>query len=329
MAGRVQLFATCLGDLVFPDAVADAEQLLRGAGFEVEFPAGQVCCGQPAFNAGHHKAARRVARTFARAFDRDTPVITPSGSCAAMVAKYLPELLGCEPFPVHELSAFLAANGDNLEPVNAGKRIAYHDSCHMLRELGISDPPRQLLERSGAELVDLPRPDLCCGFGGTFSVRQPEISVAMADEKLAGAREADALVTADPGCLMHLQARASRVGGPPVVHLATALARGSRRVWRNVASSTWCAPRSAERTQGGRVIVITGPTEDAAAGRGGCRDGSGCVSSSPPRLAAGVQSFREPAWPHDSRSSAPAFQFGSVSGSFGTGAWYWSRVMRR
>ncbi|MBA2536589.1 MAG: (Fe-S)-binding protein, partial [Actinobacteria bacterium] len=91
----------------------------------------------------------------------------------------------------------------------------------------ISDPPRRLLEKSGARLVSLPRPDLCCGFGGTFSVRQPEVSVAMADDKLAGAREADALVTADPGCLMHLRGRAARTDGPPVVHLATALARGA------------------------------------------------------------------------------------------------------
>jgi L-lactate dehydrogenase complex protein LldE len=98
----------------------------------------------------------------------------------------------------------------------------------MLRELGVADEPRRLLKGSGAQLVALPRPDLCCGFGGTFSVRQPEISVAMADEKLAGARTADALVTADPGCLMHLRARASRTGGQPVVHLATALARGAK-----------------------------------------------------------------------------------------------------
>jgi L-lactate dehydrogenase complex protein LldE len=226
MAGRVQLFATCLGDLVFPDAVADAEGLLRDAGFEVEFPRKQVCCGQPAFNAGHRRAARRVARTIERAFDRESPVVAPSGSCVTMVAHYLPELLDCEPFPVHELSAFLDANDGRVGPVNKGRKLAYHDSCHMLRELGISDPPRQLLERSGAELVDLPRPDLCCGFGGTFSVRQPEISVAMADEKLGGVGDAEALVTADPGCLMHLRARSARVGGPSVVHLATALARG-------------------------------------------------------------------------------------------------------
>jgi L-lactate dehydrogenase complex protein LldE len=227
----VQLFATCLGDLVFPAAVADAESLLREAGFDVEFPEGQVCCGQPAFNSGHRSAARRVARTFGRAFSRSTPVVTPSGSCATMVSRFLPELVGCDPFDVWELSAFLDARAVGLPRRNEGRRVAYHDSCHMLRELRIGDPPRRLLERSGAELVALPRPDLCCGFGGTFSVRQPEVSVAMADDKLAGAAGsgADALVSADPGCLMHLSGRAARLEqAVPVVHLATALARGVR-----------------------------------------------------------------------------------------------------
>jgi L-lactate dehydrogenase complex protein LldE len=224
---RVQLFATCLGDLVFPDVVADAEALLRRARCEVEFPEGQICCGQPAFNSGHRAAARRVARTFVKAFSRSAPVICPSGSCATMVAHYLPELVGVEPFEVWELSAFLDDRGGSVPRTNEGKRVAYHDSCHMLRELHIAEAPRRLLERSGAELVPLPRPDLCCGFGGTFSVRQPEVSLAMADDKLAGASAADALVTADPGCLMHLRGRSEHEArGIPVVHLATALARG-------------------------------------------------------------------------------------------------------
>jgi L-lactate dehydrogenase complex protein LldE len=224
---RVQLFATCLGDLLFPEAVADAELLLRAAGVEVEFPPGQVCCGQPAFNAGHRSAARRVARTFVRSFSRELPVVLPSGSCTTMVAHYLPALTGVPAYEVWELSAFLDHVGLAPAPVNAGRTVAYHDSCHMLRELEISSQPRRLLERSGATLVPLRRPDLCCGFGGTFSVRQPEISVALADDKLASAGEAEALVTADPGCLMHLRGRAAKIGtGPRVIHLATAVARG-------------------------------------------------------------------------------------------------------
>src|SRR5580765_7230692 len=222
----VQLFATCLGDLAFPQAVADAETLLRQAGYDVDFPARQVCCGQPASNSGHRAAARRVARSFARAFSREAPVVVPSGSCATMASHYLPELLGVEPWEVWELSAFLASVGFRPLPRNAGRRMAYHDSCHMLRELNISAQPRKLLGGSGAELVPFARPDLCCGFGGTFSVRQPEVSLAMADDKLAGAEGAP-IVTADPGCLMHLRGRAERVGSPVrVVHLATALERG-------------------------------------------------------------------------------------------------------
>jgi L-lactate dehydrogenase complex protein LldE len=225
----VQLFATCLGDLVFPDAVRDAETLLRDTGHDVVFPAAQVCCGQPAFNSGHRAAARRVARTFVRSFSRSLPVVLPSGSCATMVAHYLPDLVGVEPYEVWELSAFLDGRGAAVPRRNEGRRVAYHDSCHMLRELHIADAPRRLLEASGAELVPLGRPDLCCGFGGTFSVRQPEVSVAMADDKLGGAAGADALVTADPGCLMHLRGRAEDARAahrPRVVHLATALARG-------------------------------------------------------------------------------------------------------
>jgi L-lactate dehydrogenase complex protein LldE len=221
----VQLFATCLGDLAFPDAVEDAEQLLRAAGYEVVFPRRQVCCGQPAFNSGHHAAARRVAKTFARAFSRDLPIVVPSGSCATMASHYLPELVGVEPFEVWELSAFLVHAGFRPLPRNAGRRLAYHDSCHMLRELRISAEPRRLLGGSGAELVPFARPDLCCGFGGTFSVRQPEVSLAMADDKLAGANGAT-IVTSDPGCLMHLRGRSEKVGGPRVVHLASALVRG-------------------------------------------------------------------------------------------------------
>jgi L-lactate dehydrogenase complex protein LldE len=245
---RVQLFATCLGDLLLPDAVADAEALLRAAGHSVVFPQDQTCCGQPAFNAGHRDAAARVARQFTRAFSRELPVVCPSGSCATMVAHYLPKLLDIPPYEIYELSAFFAKDSSNTvllagEAASAsempasntvslgrleGRRVAYHDSCHLLRELGVSEEPRRLLRGAGADVAELDRPDLCCGFGGTFSVRQPEVSVAMADDKLADAARtgAEALLTADPGCLLHLRARAARTGGPPVVHLATAVARG-------------------------------------------------------------------------------------------------------
>jgi L-lactate dehydrogenase complex protein LldE len=219
---RVQLFATCLGDLMFPEAVSDADTLLRAAGCEVEFPRGQTCCGQPAFNAGHHRAAARLARQFARVFSPDLPIVCPSGSCAAMVTHRMPVH-----YDVWELSSFLDHLGAEPPARNDGMRLAYHSSCHLMRELGVDEAPRRLLERTGAELVPLNRPDLCCGFGGTFSVRHAEVSVAMADDKLADGGRADALVTADPGCLMHLQARGAKTGSVRIVHLATALARGA------------------------------------------------------------------------------------------------------
>ncbi len=130
-------------------------------------------------------------------------------------------------YDVRELSSFLDHLGAEPLARNDGLRLAYHSSCHLLRELGVDEAPRRLLERTGAELVPLSRPDLCCGFGGTFSVRHADVSVAMADDKLADGGRADALVTADPGCLMHLQARAAKTGAVRVVHLATALARGA------------------------------------------------------------------------------------------------------
>jgi L-lactate dehydrogenase complex protein LldE len=218
---RVQLFATCLGDLLFPDAVADAAALLEGAGCDVVFPRGQTCCGQPAFNAGHRAAAGRLARAFARAFSPDLPIVCPSGSCASMVAHRMETH-----FDVWELSSFLESTGTQPPARNEGARVAYHSSCHLLRELGVDEAPKRLLRRTGAEVVPLVRPDLCCGFGGTFSVRHPDVSVAMADDKLADAGRADVLVTADPGCLMQLRARAARTGSGRVIHLATALARG-------------------------------------------------------------------------------------------------------
>jgi L-lactate dehydrogenase complex protein LldE len=134
-------------------------------------------------------------------------------------------LLDVVPFEIWELSSFLAHHGAPMVRRNGGVEVSYHDSCHMLRELRVADAPRRLLEASGATVRPFARPDLCCGFGGTFAVRQPEISVAMADDKLGDS--APFLVTADPGCLVHLRGRAQRTGvGPRVVHLATALARG-------------------------------------------------------------------------------------------------------
>jgi L-lactate dehydrogenase complex protein LldE len=225
---RVQLFATCLGDLVFPEAVEDAERLLRAAGHQVEFPRRQVCCGQPAFNAGYVDDARRVARTTHRALAKtDGPIVVPSGSCAAMMTHYWPELLGDSNVSerVVEFSAYFSRSGGHTSVSDRGmsSRVAYHDSCHMLRVLGIKNEPRALLggDEHVAELSER-----CCGFGGTFSVKLPEVSTAMADEKLdeVVATGCTTLVGCDLSCLMHLGGRAGRRGlDLDVRHLAEVL----------------------------------------------------------------------------------------------------------
>jgi L-lactate dehydrogenase complex protein LldE len=211
----------------------------------VVVPPAQTCCGQPAFNSGFTDEARRVGRTLLDAFAGAQAVVAPSGSCTAMVRTHFPSLfagtrdaeraarLGSRTW---ELSEFLV---DEARVRSIGgtfsARVTVHDGCHGLRELGLRDQTRTLLAGiDGVELVEMPRADACCGFGGTFSVRVPEVATAMADDKLAnvGASGADVVVSGDVGCLMHLGGRATRGGSPTrFAHLAEILAeaRGLRR----------------------------------------------------------------------------------------------------
>lgn len=237
----VVLFPTCLGDVVARRTVDDARLVLGRIGVEVRDPAGATCCGQPGFNAGHLAPARSVARATLRALDDggDEPIIVPSGSCTSMLRLHWRELFHGEAESeaaarvarrVVELSAFLAgrveairAAGPRLE-----RRVGYHDSCHMLRELRLRDEPRAVLGViDGLELVEVAGADRCCGFGGSFSVRYPDVSIAMADSKIEQLSPAgiDVLVSADPGCLMQLGGRLSRAGSPVrVLHVASLLA---------------------------------------------------------------------------------------------------------
>jgi len=223
----VVVFPTCLVELVAPAVGQAVVRALEARGYTVTVGRGATCCGQPAWNAGYVKDARRVARRTAKALDRTTgPVVVPSGSCAAMMHEYWPELLGESGVGVAsrvvEFSAFLGAGAD-VQARPAGDGVAYHDSCHMLRSLGIKEEPRRLLGGT-AELSER-----CCGFGGTFSVKLPEVSTAMADEKLdeVVAAGCDTLVGCDLSCLMHLDGRARRRGlGLTVRHLAEVLADG-------------------------------------------------------------------------------------------------------
>lgn len=233
---RISLFVTCLGDRFFAEAAADAVRLLRSLGVEVDFPAGQTCCGQPAWNAGHAGLARAMAEHTVEAMAGDGPVVAVSGSCTAMIRHRYPELLvgGDRVRPgagelaarTYELAEFIvdvlgvSDLGRGLE----GRTLAYHPGCHALRELGEREAPLALLRRAGARVVEWEAAEECCGFGGLFSVKVPPVSVAMADRKLDSLPSVDALVSADPGCLLHLDGRARRRGlGLPLRHLASLL----------------------------------------------------------------------------------------------------------
>jgi len=228
---------TCLGDALFPDVGVATVRLLRRLGMEVDFPAAQTCCGQPHFNSGYHADARALARHTIQAFAGPQMVVSPSGSCTAMVKLEYPELFHDDlvwhgraedlAHRVHELSDFLV-NVLGVEDVGARfeGRATYHMACH-LRGLGLFTEPERLLRKvRGLEYVPLERADECCGFGGSFAVRYPAISGAMVQDKAAFIEQAnvDAVVTTDAGCLMNiagcLRRRGKRVRA---LHLAEVL----------------------------------------------------------------------------------------------------------
>ena len=238
---RVSLFVTCLADQIWPAAAVGAVGVLRRLGCAVEFDERQTCCGQPAFNTGYRAAAHALARRQIEIFEssRADAIVSPSGSCTAMVHHYdqLFDDAGWRARAkgvadrTHELSSFLV-NQLGVEDVGATfrGRLTWHDACHGLRDLGIKHEPRRLLRRvQGAELVELPAPgaEACCGFGGTFSVKYPEISVAMLDEKVDAIERTgvDAVVSGDASCLMQIGGRLSRRGSAVrAMHLAEVLA---------------------------------------------------------------------------------------------------------
>jgi L-lactate dehydrogenase complex protein LldE len=235
---RVGLFVTCLVDLVSPEVGVATARVLARAGHQVVFPEGQTCCGQPAFNSGYREEAAQVLRTTLRALaEADVDAyVAPAGSCTTLVRTFAAGLVGDDDRDLarvrprlYELSEFLAEHGGELAGSVPACRVAYHDSCHMLRELGLSDEPRAALRRiDGVELADWDS-ERCCGFGGTFAVRQPELSVAMADEKLRTLGSADTLCGADPSCLMHLRGRLRRLGmRTDVRHFAEILEEATR-----------------------------------------------------------------------------------------------------
>ena len=230
---------TCLGDVIRPSAGQAVVQILRQLGHEIDFPAAQTCCGQPMFNSGYADLAREQAKHTIRTFAGDHPVIVPSGSCGAMVKVEYPHLLEAEPEwharaldlsrRTFEFSDFLV---NQLGVFDVGARyegkVAYHFACH-LRMLGQTSEAEQLIAKvQGATLVPLHHQDQCCGFGGSFAVRYPQISGNMVDDKMACilASGADCVVSTDAGCLMNIGGRLHREGKPvEVLHLAELLAR--------------------------------------------------------------------------------------------------------
>jgi len=241
---RVALFVTCVVDQMWPAVGTSTVEVLRRVGCTVSFDERQTCCGQPAFNTGYRTEARRLAERFIRMCEESETdaIVSPSGSCTAMVHHY-PALFanddsGDEEWRARaravaartfELSSFLV-RVLKIEDVGARwpGRVTWHDACHALRDLKVQSEPRRLISRvREAELVELENADACCGFGGTFSVKYPEISVAILDQKIEAIERAgvQAVVSGDASCLMQIGGRLSRNGsGVRVMHLAELLA---------------------------------------------------------------------------------------------------------
>jgi L-lactate dehydrogenase complex protein LldE len=232
--GSVYFFGTCVVDLFFPEAGLAGIELLRREGVEVVFPPGQTCCAQPAFNCGHHAEARAVARAQIALFPRDLPVVVPSGSCAGMMRHHYPELFAGERDEaaarafagrVVELTQFLV-NVLGVRLVDRGEKtsVTWHSSCHGLREMGLEAEPKGLLAQlANVRVTPLTRERECCGFGGTFSVRYPDISSAMVADKIADVAESGAAVvlSADAACLLNIGGALEKTGAAArPMHLA-------------------------------------------------------------------------------------------------------------
>ena len=237
---KVSLFITCLVDQIFPDVGISMVSVLRRLGVEVDFPAAQTCCGQPAFNSGFSNEARDLAKRFIEIFEDSDYVVAPSGSCTSMVRVFYSELLHDEPewndraqrlaSRTYEFTEFVV-NVLGVDDVQASYRgkVALHQSCHLLRELNVRNEPQRLLKSvKGIDLVDLERSETCCGFGGLFSIKYPEISGGILQEKIESIEKsgADVVVACDVGCLMHIAGGLSRQDiATKTMHIAELLAK--------------------------------------------------------------------------------------------------------
>ena len=241
---RVHLFVTCIVDQFFPEVGEAVVRTLRALGDEVQFNPAQTCCGQPAFNSGYWNEAKPLARRLLSQYDGSEPVVLPSGSCAAMIRNYYHELFAGDPVnqaragklsqKVYEFTEYVAEKADSAqfdrlfrsEAMDA--KVAFHEACHAKRELGVDAQPKALLDRL-TDRVELPQAEVCCGFGGTFSVKYSDISGAMLREKLDNieASGANVVTACDSSCLMHIRGGLQRRGSDvTAVHIAELVAAG-------------------------------------------------------------------------------------------------------
>jgi L-lactate dehydrogenase complex protein LldE len=236
---KITLFVQCLVDTVWPHVAEAMVRVLEGLGRELDCPTEQTCCGQPAFNSGFRREARAAARRFIEIFANAETIVSPSGSCVHMVRHHYPQLFKDDPqwrgraeriaARTYEFTEFLV-DVMKVEDLGASyrARATYHDSCHLLRGIRVKEQPRRLLRKvKGLELVEMKNSDYCCGFGGAFAVKFPDISAAMVYDKVDHVLNsgADTVVGCDTGCLLNIAGAVSRRGlSLKTMHIAEILA---------------------------------------------------------------------------------------------------------
>lgn len=241
----VSLFVTCMVDMLYPCTGMSTVEVLRHLGIPINFPTGQTCCGQPAFNVGYHDEARQVAKQLFKAFQDAELIVAPSGSCVAIIRHEYPKLFADDPVLLAEAERLASITWEFTEYLVDGlgitdlhgklpepTTIAFQDACHGLRTLGLKQAGRTLISHvENVTVLDWEQSEICCGFGGLFSVKMPDVSGAMLEKKLDSIEQsgADYIVIGDVSCLTHMNSGLEKRGKPPAVrHIADVLAESIR-----------------------------------------------------------------------------------------------------